>query len=147
MDMGVKDKILNLSIRAGNANMLKKGDIVLGICILAIAAAVFIWLNAVKGGDSNELRKIAVIRQEDKEIKRIDIDEATEPESIMVTGEYEVTIAVEKGRIRFEKANCPDKVCVRTGWLTKVGDIAVCLPNRTIIKIEGQYREIDGISY
>jgi len=25
---------------------------------------------------------------------------------------------------------------MKTGWLSKVGDLAVCLPNKTIIKIQ-----------
>jgi hypothetical protein len=66
---------------------------------------------------------------------------------ITVGGKYKETILVEKGRIRFEEANCPDLVCVRTGWLSRQGDIAVCLPNRTIIKIEGEGSKVDGVAY
>lgn len=66
---------------------------------------------------------------------------------------YSAVILVENGRIRFEETNCPDKTCVRTGWLEEPGDSAVCLPGRFMIKIEraegieGAKDEVDGVTY
>ncbi len=39
------------------------------------------------------------------------------------------------GRIGFEKSDCPDKICVRTGMLKNIGETAACLPNEIILKI------------
>lgn len=127
-----------------NTNMLKKGDIILVVLILAagiIGYAAF-SLYGKGGGD-----RIAVITQDDQVIRRINIDSVDEPERIEVGGQYPDTILVEKGRIRFEEAECPDQVCVKTGWLEKRGDVAVCLPNRTMIKIEGEGEKVDGTTY
>lgn len=126
--------------------MLKKGDFfILGFVIILIAAS-YIGVSLYKSAGTNE-RKIAVIIKDDQEIKRIDIDAVNEPMEIIVSGEYNEIILVEKGRIRFEEADCPDKVCVNTGWLTEKGDMAVCLPNRTMIKIEGQSEDVDIVTY
>ncbi|MDW7656632.1 MAG: NusG domain II-containing protein [Bacillota bacterium] len=52
-------------------------------------------------------------------------------------GGYHYLIVYEAGRIRFAEADCPDKVCVRTGWISRSGQIAACVPGRLIIKIVG----------
>lgn len=126
--------------------MLRKGDFFLiGIAIVLIAAS-FIGVSIYKGAEE-DTKKIAVIKQDDKEVKRIDLDTVNEPLEIKISGAYDETILVEKGRIRFKEADCPDKVCVKTGWLSSKGDMAVCLPNRTMIKIEGQSKDVDIVTY
>lgn len=126
--------------------MLKKGDFILVAIVLVAVAAGFSGLKLYNAGSAG-VHKIAVIRQNDKVIKKIDLDTVETPQRVEISGSYREVILVEKGRIRFEEANCPDLICVKTGWLTKRGDVAVCLPNRTIIKIEGQSEEIDGGTY
>ncbi len=41
----------------------------------------------------------------------------------------------EDGSICFEKSNCPDKLCIKTGKISKPGQFAACLPNRLLLKI------------
>ena len=52
-------------------------------------------------------------------------------------GQSHGIIEVQNGKIRFKQAQCPDQVCVNTGWIQRPGEIAVCLPSGMIIKIEG----------
>lgn len=52
---------------------------------------------------------------------------------------------IQAHRIRFINADCPDKVCERTGWLSRTGESAVCLPNRIAVTIEGGEQSIDTI--
>jgi hypothetical protein len=33
---------------------------------------------------------------------------------------------------------CPDKVCIRMGWLRRVGDYSACLPNRVLVEVVDQ---------
>jgi len=48
-----------------------------------------------------------------------------------------VMIEVKDGAIRFLSSDCPDQVCVSTGYISRAGQYAVCLPNRLMIKIPG----------
>ncbi len=114
---------------------MKRNDIILlGIImsVVLIGWGGWKWYQ----GRSETNHRIAVISQNQKVIERIDLDTVTEPREIKLAGKYNEIIAVEKGRIRFKQADCPDKICVNTGWLNHPGDIAVCLPNRAVIKIE-----------
>ncbi len=79
--------------------------------------------------------RIAVIAQNNVEVARIDLDTVEQPGEIKLPGKFDETIQFEKGRIRFKDADCPDKLCVKSGWLTEIGDIAVCLPNKAIVFI------------
>ena len=39
-------------------------------------------------------------------------------------------------RIRFAEADCPDRICVQSGWISRPGQIAACVPGHLILKIE-----------
>ena len=126
-------------------NMLKKGDIILLASLLTIVLG-FTMFNILKS-NKEQGSNIAVIRHGDEIVETINLDSIEEPKRIVISGDYNVVALAEKGRVRFEKSDCPDKLCVNTGWLTKKGDVAVCLPNRTIIKIEGSKQDVDGGTY
>ena len=87
-------------------------------------------------------QRVAVISQNNAEIGRIYLDKYQEPYTIPYSGQYPGIIEVNNGKVRFKEAQCPDQVCVHTGWIEKPGEIAVCLPSGIIIKIEG-YNQSD----
>lgn len=127
--------------------MLRKGDILLVIFILLAVATGMAGMRIYNSYTEKSLVKVAVIKQGDKIVKRINLGKIEKPYKVNLNGDYENTMLVEKGKIRYQYANCPDKVCVKTGWLTKNGDAAFCLPNRTMIKIEGEKASVDEITY
>ncbi|MCX8129000.1 MAG: NusG domain II-containing protein [Clostridia bacterium] len=124
--------------------MVKKGDAVLVISIAFLVISGFIGMNIL---DKSSKHRIAEIIHNNEVIRTIDLSSVTKPEKIKIPGQYDEVVAVEKGRIRFEEATCPDLVCVARGWLTKVGDSAVCIPNRTMIRIKGVNEELDAVTY
>jgi len=114
--------------------MIKKGDVVLVVIIFLVFTIGFAGFRLWQSSRNKDL--IAVITQNDKVIERIDLNKVEEPRTITLSGDYHNIVRVEKGRIRYEDSDCPNRICVNTGWLYKYGDIAVCLPNKTIIQIE-----------
>ncbi len=125
---------------------LKKGDFYIILIVVCFSLSLIIIPKIFTIADTN-IHKIAVIKQNDKIIKEIDLDKIEEPERFVISGDYTAVILIEKGRIRFEESTCPDKICVKTGWLEKPGDTAVCLPGRLIISIAGEKKDVDGVSY
>lgn len=127
-------------------NNLKKGDLIVGSIVLLLIIGSYTGVkiyNSLLSGNG----KIAVIRQNNVIIKSIDLDKVKSPEKVEVNGDFHDTILVENGRIRFEEANCPDLICVKTGWINKTGQMAVCLPNKVSIKIEGSGDGLDGVAF
>ncbi|MEI6132721.1 MAG: NusG domain II-containing protein [Bacillota bacterium] len=126
--------------------MLKKGDLIL-IAIIVVAIAIgLVVVNVLRDANASQ-PKIAEVLQDSKVLKTFDLKTVSAAQEFKVVGKYTNTVRVENGRIRFVDANCPDKVCVKTGWLTQNGDIAVCLPNHATIKIVGKADKIDIVSY
>ena len=52
---------------------------------------------------------------------------------------------IQNHQIRFIEAKCPDKFCERTGWISRPGETAVCLPNRIVVRVEGKKQDFDMI--
>jgi hypothetical protein len=47
-------------------------------------------------------------------------------------------VVIKDGRVRILDSPCPLKICENKGWISKKGDFIICVPNRVIIKIEGE---------
>ncbi len=133
-------------MKAVITNLLRKGDLWFVFSIIAVAAVIYILTGSMKTKEPDAYR-IAVIRHNNAIIREIDLDCVNEPYTMEITGVYKNIILIEKGRIRYLESDCPNKVCVNTGWLEKPGDTAVCIPNRTFIKIEGEKNKIDGVAF
>ncbi|OPX89991.1 MAG: hypothetical protein A4E53_01206 [Pelotomaculum sp. PtaB.Bin104] len=80
--------------------------------------------------------------------QEISLAEASSQE-IKVTnaqGNYNV-VEIERGRARIKEADCPNQLCVKTGWISQFSQIAVCVPNQMNIVIKGKSNQVDTISY
>ncbi|PKM90846.1 MAG: hypothetical protein CVU87_00900 [Firmicutes bacterium HGW-Firmicutes-12] len=119
---------------------LKIGDCV--IIAIVLTAALFIPL-LYTNATTEEMT--AVVVQDNRVIQRINLASINEPVTIQIIDDFHNVIVAENGRARFKESDCPDTVCVHTGWLTRPGEIAVCLPNKTFIKLEGHNLEEDQV--
>ena len=82
------------------------------------------------------------------------MEEVRETYRFMVTGEegHVNEIEVRPGSIGIISADCPDKLCVRQGFISNSRLPVTCLPNRVVIRLrppEGDENTIspDIISY
>jgi len=46
-----------------------------------------------------------------------------------------VVFQVKNGAIAFIASDCPDRICVKTGFISRPGQMAACLPNRAALKV------------
>lgn len=121
---------------------LKFGDfIIIGCVVLLAAGALLLGMGSrLSGGGA-----VAEVWQNSKLVRIVKINEMTAPVSFELDGAYHDRILAERGRIRFEEADCPDKVCVHTGWISQAGQSAACVPNRVLIKIVGKTSDEDVV--
>ncbi len=56
-------------------------------------------------------------------------------------------IRIAHERARFVSSPCTGKICIHTGWLSRSGEIAICLPNAVSIELTGSRQEFDSISF
>ena len=54
-------------------------------------------------------------------------------------GLIEMTVEeIRGGEIRMTEADCPDQICVHTGWIDQEHDMIVCMPNKVVVQIVEQ---------
>lgn len=126
----------------GKTKLFKKSDFILIIIILIICGAFLIPRIADK---SDNLTAVLYI---DGAVERtIELDKVSKPYEFTFGSKHSATVRVENGRIRYLDADCPDKVCVNTGWLSHSGDTASCLPARTVIRVQSEKSDVDIMVY
>jgi len=118
-------------------SLIKRTDILIIAAILAVAAGLLIYrrVAAERGGDivcelfvDNTLQSVIDLSK-DGEIK--------------VPGRN-VILTVRNHAIAFTQSDCPDKICIKTGYISQPGQTAVCLPNRVAIKIVSKKPDKDA---
>lgn len=122
-----------------NIKLFKKADLIV-IALITAVAGLLMFL-----GSKDTSKPVAEISVDGKIIQTVDLDSVKERTEIKPDGDYNIIIVAENGKIRFEHSECEDKLCVASGNLEKNGDIAVCLPAKTVITVTGS--EFDAVVY
>ena len=112
-------------------------DAALLLLCLCLAGGFFLW-NAL----SREEGAVAVVTVDGAEVARYPLDVPCE---VVLHGtDGENVLVIEDGAAFIREADCPDKVCVRTGKIRYRGETIVCLPHRLMIRIQGGEGGVDG---
>jgi hypothetical protein len=56
-------------------------------------------------------------------------------------------IAIDQGKVRFKQSPCNNQYCVHQGWLSRAGQIAICLPNQISLQLMGIKNTYDSLNY
>jgi hypothetical protein len=116
--------------------ILSKADTALFIIIIAIAVAGIMLMSGSGGG------KTAVVRVDGNVERRVDL----RTDQTFSIGD--VMFEVKDGAIAFTESDCPDKDCIRAGWLRVPGASMACLPNRISVTVEGESESgVDAIAH
>lgn len=107
------------------------------VAVLLLITALVLWF-----GLFSEEAVEAVVLRDGIELARLDLRGM---EIVEYEPEPGVVIRYGQGTVCFASSDCPDGVCVRTGVLNRAGQTAVCLPNRLVIRVEGE-GDVDAIS-
>ena len=118
--------------------MAKKGDIIIAFSVIILA--VFLFALSYMPAD----KLTAEIYLDGQLAETISFTETDKPYTLFV-GKCE--IEVSKEGVGFIKSDCPDKLCVRSGRLSKNFDSSACLPNKTVIVIKGKKNQNDIVAY
>jgi|LSQX01.3.fsa_nt_gb hypothetical protein len=111
---------------------LKWGDWLIYGLVGTLSAILLLSSPAISGDAASG----AVLIRDGETIHRWSLQELEEGGSLAVDAhDYHYQIDYSDGRIRFVSADCPDKVCVTSGWISRPGQIAVCVPGHLMLKI------------
>lgn len=117
----------------------KKRDIIFIGVILVVALIAFFVVDKFIKKDGNKV----VIKVDGEIVKIVNL---TDTNNIIVNG-YDGgtnTVVIENGTVYMTEADCPDKICVNTGKISKIGETIVCLPHRVVVEIQGEVSQSDS---
>lgn len=70
-------------------------------------------------------------------------------EATVTVGEnrgFRNVVEVSGGRVRVLDADCPDRLCVRQGWIRYSGESIVCLPHKLVVTVRGSEHDLDAVA-
>ena len=110
----------------------KKNDWIFLLAILVFVAGIFWYRSQQKPAKGNW----AVVTVDGQEVARYDLSVSEESQHVDLSPYgVEIELEVAHHEIRFVHSDCPDKICVNTGFVSQEFQSAVCLPNKTVVSI------------
>lgn len=126
---------------------ISKLEALFAAVVLAIALGGFAVAYAFGNGNGGAgSRSVAVIARDGIVVETIDLSAVDEPYTLRLDDErgYNV-VAVETGRIRIVEADCPDEVCVHTGWIDGPATPIACVPHGLTVTVEREGGDEHGV--
>lgn len=113
-----------------------RNDIIL-IIIILILALVFYFVYRGINNSNNLVCKI----YQDQELK-YEIPLGHEEIIILTTEDGRMVIQIDVDGVYVKESDCPDKICVNQGKITRGGQVITCLPDKIYIKLEGKGADV-----
>jgi hypothetical protein len=107
-----------------------------------------IGLFIVKEISTNSGNLYLVVEVEGKEYKKISLDSNLDKQFIEIDSKGGHNLIEINGlSVRIAEADCKDQLCVKMGWLDRMNQTSICLPNKVSIKLVTNKSDVDIISY
>ena len=108
--------------------IIKRRDAILFLVLMILGAGSFILIkNNLKPGNESEVYVDGSLVQT--------IDMTRDDIYLFDTSYGTNTVVVEGGEIRVSEADCPDKICVNMGGVSRSAETITCLPHKLVIEV------------
>ena len=108
---------------------INKKEIIIIIAIItaSLMSLLVISLTSREG-------KTAVITVDNKTVTEASL--SGDKGEFTIEGIDDAVFEISNNKIRIKENNCPDKICVNTGWISKTHERIICMPKKLIIEIK-----------
>ena len=121
---------------------ISRADVIVLAALLLVGFGLWILPRVLPQGNA----LVAEVTVGGETVMELDLQTATDRKTY--TLENGVVLVTENHTVAFLSADCPDKVCVNTGALSRAGKVAACVPTGTVVTVKGESRtSLDGITY
>ncbi|HHY14041.1 MAG TPA: NusG domain II-containing protein [Thermoanaerobacterales bacterium] len=125
---------------------LKKGDKILILSIFIFCFFIFVLGGTFIYGAFET--KYVIIEASGVEVNRFVLGPDTKAEKVEVKGIAGYSIVeIGKDKVRMYYSPCDNKDCLKVSWISKPGQMIVCLPNQIAVKIVGAKTVVDDTTY
>lgn len=124
-----------------------KGDLLLVVVLVLIGVGALFY-NQVIVPKKGQATKV-IIEIDGQIVQELDLSKDVNGLRLETKHGFN-TVEIKDGKVRVVEADCPDLLCVHTGWREHVGQLIVCLPHYFVVKIVGDDVNppvLDGFTY
>jgi hypothetical protein len=124
-----------------------KGDLILVVVLLLVGASVLLYNQVIL--PQRAPGTTVLIEIDGKVVSELALSKDTGPMRFDTEQGFNV-VEIRGGQVRVADADCPDKICVNTGWRRHVGQVIVCMPHYFVVRIAGDaggLDDLDGFTY
>lgn len=121
--------------------LFRPADLAVAAALLALAALFFPWLASPFGSR-------AEVTVDGRKAARLSL-EGPSREIAVATSLGPMRLRYGEGSVRVSEAPCPNRLCLRSGPVSRSGASIVCVPGRVRITVSGPRRgeEVDAVTY
>lgn len=124
--------------------MFKKFDIIIIITLICLSFIPELVFGVMMGGNYNST--YAEITLDGKSYRKVFLSGHKGEEQIDIKTSYgDNVIEIKDNSIRVIDANCKDKICMRSKFISEPGQIIVCLPHKLMIEIRSSDVILDSL--
>ena len=111
------------------------------VIIISLVAVIFMFQLFWSTEQGSKLK----IRQGDKIIGTYDLNQTRDLHIHGALGDS--LISIVQGKVRFKQSPCRNQYCVHQGWLSRAGQVAICIPNQISLQLIGAKSSYDSLNY
>jgi len=120
--------------------MFKKWDIILIVLLICLSFIPELVFGVIMGKNYNGT--YAEVTVDGKPYKKILLSEHRGDEKIDIKTEYGYNIIELKDEsIGIIDADCRDRICIKSGFISKPGQLSVCLPHKLMVEIKSNHND------
>ncbi len=120
----------------------KKVRLVLAACVLLALLSGILTLFSLRPSPKDSV----VITVDGEVIYEGSATESSPRRFTVNCADGENVVLIDEHGVKVESANCPDRACVKMGYLKSANLPIVCLPHRLVISFSGASDELDAVS-
>lgn len=125
---------------------INRNDLLLGAGLLLAALCIWCVIFFVQKNGSTEGLTVVVTVDGEEYYSGLLSGENQQAERREIDIDGHNKAVIENGEVWMEEADCPDKLCISQGKISRTGQTIICLPNKTMVTIKGGKSEYDGIA-
>ena len=111
------------------------------VIIISLVTVIFMFQLFWSTEQGSKLK----IRQGDKIIVTYDLNQTRDLHIHGAVGDS--LISIVQGKVRFKQSPCRNQYCVHQGWLSRAGQVAICIPNQISLQLIGAKSSYDSLNY
>ncbi|MEE9332080.1 MAG: NusG domain II-containing protein [Methylophilaceae bacterium] len=111
------------------------------VIIASLITIVFLFQQLWTNAPASQLQ----IRQGNKVMGTYDLNQSRDLHIHGALGQSHISVA--QGKVRFKQSPCTNQYCVHQGWLSRAGQVAICLPNQISLQLIGEDKPYDSLNY